>query len=208
MSERLVRNGDHPGGGGHLDYESIFVTVPIAQMVTRDRIVRDCSHAFAAMFNTARAHLINQSTRILYPTQGDFERAGDSVMSVLAKQGNYYDCRIMRKMSGELFWVTIRGFTAHRNAPYQEALWVFTEIRARGATADEAAAAQPKYPPLRRSLTPRERDIAMLLIQSMTAKEIGRALGISHRTVELHKSRLLRKFEATDTRALIDSLLR
>lgn len=202
MSERAV------GNGGRLDYESIFVTMPIAQMVTQDRVIRDCSHAFAAMFDTSREHMLNQSTRILYPTQGDFERAGDSVMSVLARQGSYFDCRIMRRMNGELFWVTIRGFTARRQAPYREALWVFTEVRAKGTAADEAVAAQPRYPPLRHSLTPRERDIATLLIQNLTAKEIGRALGISHRTVELHKSRLLRKFEARDTRALVDSLLR
>ncbi len=191
-----------------MDYESIFVTMPIAQMVTQDRIIKDCSHAFAAMFNTTRANTVNQSARILYPTQGDFERAGDSVMSVLAQKGSYSDCRIMRKTNDELFWVTIRGFTAHRKAPYQEALWVFTEVKARNTAADDAAAIQPKYPPPRRSLTPRERDIATLLIQNLTAKEIGRALSISHRTVELHKSRLLRKFEAMDTRALVDSLLR
>lgn len=203
MSKQTVRRSDY------VDYESIFVTMPIAQMVTQDRIIKDCSDAFAAMFNTTRANMVNQSTRILYPTQGDFERAGDSVMSVLARKGSYSDCRIMRKMSDELFWVTIRGFTAHRKAPYQEALWVFTEVKARNTAVDEAAAAiQPKYPSPRRSLTPRERDIATLLIQNLTAKEIGRALSISHRTVELHKSRLLRKFEAMDTRALVDSLLR
>ncbi|TAL91106.1 MAG: LuxR family transcriptional regulator [Candidimonas sp.] len=196
------------GHRNHVDYESIFVTMPIAQMVTQDRIIKDCSHAFAAMFNTTRANTVNQSARILYPTQGDFERAGDSVMSVLAQKGSYSDCRIMRKTNDELFWVTIRGFTAHRKAPYQEALWVFTEVKARNTAADDAAAIQPKYPPPRRSLTPRERDIATLLIQNLTAKEIGRALSISHRTVELHKSRLLRKFEAMDTRALVDSLLR
>ncbi|MEO6983928.1 MAG: helix-turn-helix transcriptional regulator [Paralcaligenes sp.] len=202
MSTQSVQHSDH------VDYESIFVTMPIAQMVTQDRIIKDCSHTFATMFNTTRANMVNQSTRILYPTQGDFERAGDSVMSVLARNGSYSDCRIMRKTNDELFWVTIRGFTARRKAPYQEALWVFAEVKARNAAAGEVAAIQPNYPPPRRSLTPRERDIATLLIQNLTAKEIGRTLSISHRTVELHKSRLLRKFEASDTRALVDSLLR
>jgi DNA-binding NarL/FixJ family response regulator len=192
----------------HLDYESIFVTMPIAQLVTQDRIIKDCSCAFAAMFDTIREEIVDQSARILYPTQGDFERAGDSVMAVLAQKGSYSDCRIMRRMNDELFWVTIRGFTAHRNAPYQETLWVFTEVRARNVATEEASIGQPKYPPMRRSLTPRERDIATLLIQNLTAKEIGRALGISHRTVELHKSRLLRKFEVSDTRTLVESLLR
>ncbi|TAM88765.1 MAG: LuxR family transcriptional regulator [Candidimonas sp.] len=194
--------------GERLDYKAIFVTMPIAQIVTQDRMIKDCSHTFAALFEATRTEILNRSTRILYPTQGDFERAGDSVMAILAQCGSYTDCRIMRKMNDELFWVTIRGFTAHRNAPYREALWVFTEVRARNITGNDASSHQPKYPPMRRSLTPRERDVATLLIRNLTAKEIGRTLGISHRTVELHKSRLLRKFDVGDTRALVDSLLR
>lgn len=42
-------------------------------------------------------------------------------------------------------------------------------------------------------LTPREREIMNLVLAGHPSKEIGRRLGISHRTVELHRSRLLQK---------------
>ena len=53
----------------------------------------------------------------------------------------------------------------------------------------------------------RERDVATLLIDSKTAKEIGKSLGISPRTVEIYRSRLLRKFNVPSTPELIEKLL-
>jgi FixJ family two-component response regulator len=43
------------------------------------------------------------------------------------------------------------------------------------------------------SLTQREKEIMKLAISGQPNKEIGRQLGISHRTVELHRSHILRK---------------
>ncbi|MDO9232518.1 MAG: response regulator [Methylotenera sp.] len=42
-------------------------------------------------------------------------------------------------------------------------------------------------------LTDRERDVMMLAIQGYPNKEIARHLDISHRTVEIHKSKIMRK---------------
>jgi RNA polymerase sigma factor (sigma-70 family) len=43
------------------------------------------------------------------------------------------------------------------------------------------------------SLTEREREVMGLALEGMPNKEIARALGISHRTVEIHKARLMHK---------------
>jgi FixJ family two-component response regulator len=43
------------------------------------------------------------------------------------------------------------------------------------------------------SLTDRERDVALLATQGYPNKEIARSLGISHRTVEIHKSKIMHK---------------
>ncbi|MEO6118297.1 MAG: response regulator [Methylotenera sp.] len=42
-------------------------------------------------------------------------------------------------------------------------------------------------------LTGRERDVVLLAIQGYPNKEIARHLGISHRTVEIHKSKIMHK---------------
>jgi DNA-binding CsgD family transcriptional regulator len=47
-------------------------------------------------------------------------------------------------------------------------------------------------------LTDRERDVMLLAIQGYPNKEIARTLGISHRTVEIHKSKIMHKTGATN----------
>jgi FixJ family two-component response regulator len=51
-------------------------------------------------------------------------------------------------------------------------------------------------------LSPRERDILRYLLQGASSKEIGRALKISHKTVEVHRANVLRKFNVGTSREL------
>ena len=44
------------------------------------------------------------------------------------------------------------------------------------------------------------------LADGLTSKQIAPKLGISHRTVEVNRAKLLRKFAVTDTRALFQTL--
>jgi RNA polymerase sigma factor (sigma-70 family) len=57
----------------------------------------------------------------------------------------------------------------------------------------EADAAARKARALLASLTGRERDVLALAVAGMSNKEIARRLGISFRTVEVHRSRILLK---------------
>lgn len=43
------------------------------------------------------------------------------------------------------------------------------------------------------SLSPREREVLAGVVAGKTNKQIGATLGISHRTVEIHRARLMRK---------------
>ena len=54
------------------------------------------------------------------------------------------------------------------------------------------AAARARYA----KLTAREREIMALAVAGLSNKEIGRRLGVSHRTVEIHRSRAMRKMRA------------
>jgi DNA-binding CsgD family transcriptional regulator len=45
------------------------------------------------------------------------------------------------------------------------------------------------------------------LLDGMTSKEIGKALTISHRTVEIYRARLMRKYKANTTADLVHKLM-
>ena len=60
---------------------------------------------------------------------------------------------------------------------------------------------------MRAELTAREREVAARLLDGMTSKEIGRALDISHRTVEIYRARLMRKYGASTAADLVQKLL-
>ncbi|WP_238147194.1 response regulator transcription factor [Rhizorhabdus dicambivorans] len=54
------------------------------------------------------------------------------------------------------------------------------------------------------SLTDREREVVAGLVEGLTNKQIGALLGISHRTVEVHRGRLMRKLGASSLSALLE----
>ena len=56
-------------------------------------------------------------------------------------------------------------------------------------------------------LTRREREVVMLVVNGLSNKEIGRALGISHRTVELHRAHGMAKLGVKSVSDLVRRLL-
>jgi FixJ family two-component response regulator len=52
-------------------------------------------------------------------------------------------------------------------------------------------------------LTPREREVMDHVVTGKTSKEIARALGASHRTIEIHRTRVMAKMEAASLADLV-----
>jgi len=99
---------------------------------------------------------------------------GDIPMSVRAMRG------------GAIDFLTKPVGAATLLASVREALRRDEETRRR------AARAQSNHERLA-GLTAREREVMELAVQGIPNKEIGRRLGISHRTVEIHRARLMQK---------------
>lgn len=57
-------------------------------------------------------------------------------------------------------------------------------------------------------LTPRQREIIVLLVEGRSAKEIARLLDISHRTVEYHKYQAMEALGAASNAELIQLAIR
>lgn len=180
-----------------IDYRRAFMDAPVGQALGRNRVIVDCNKQFMSIFRGQAAELIGSTFQELYPTQAHFEQTGDRIGPVLAKHLTFSDDRVMRRMDGELFWVHVSGFTYTPDDPHADTIWAFTDL----STERKVNSA------LRGSMTARERDIAALLIEGKAGKEVARALGISPRTVDVYKTRLLRKYSVKNTPDLVKRLL-
>jgi len=56
-------------------------------------------------------------------------------------------------------------------------------------------------------LTPREREVMEQVVVGKTNREIGRTLGVSHRTVEIHRTRVMEKMQAKSLADLVGMAL-
>lgn len=57
------------------------------------------------------------------------------------------------------------------------------------------------------SLTAREHEVMQLVVMGNTSKMTGRRLGVSHRTVEIHRSRIMKKMDAASLAELVRMVL-
>lgn len=175
------------------DYRLAFEMAPVGLVISRNRAMVDCNHQVCEMFGASRELLIGQSFRILYPSADEYERLGRRMEPILNTRGHYADSRLMKRASGEIFWCHVSGRALNREQPHASGIWAFEDLSAER--------------PMRAELTAREREVAARLLDGMTSKEIGRALEISHRTVEIYRARLMRKYGASTAADLVQKLL-
>jgi PAS domain S-box-containing protein len=183
-----------------VDWETVFDLAPVGMVVSRERAIVACNRQFVAIFGRTREAYLGQSFALLYPTLDHFERTGRLIELHLDASGRYADERIMRRDPArgraELFWCHVTGRALDPAHPHEAGIWTFEEMPS--ATTAE--------PPDGVQMTPRERDVAVLVAEGRTSKQIADALGISFRTVDVHRASLLRKFGVSTTDALIDKL--
>lgn len=180
-----------------LDYRTAFHLAPIGLVLSRQRQIVDCNEKLLLMFGAEREQLIGRSFEALYPTHEEFERTGARIVASLDGQGWYADNRVMKRLDGprrgELFWCHVSGRALDPHEPHAAGIWAFEDLSSRRK--------------LKVDFTAREREIAALLIDGLTSKQIGKSLAISPRTVDVYRGRLMRKVGAATTPELVNKLL-
>lgn len=176
-----------------VDYRLAFDQAPVGLCVSRNRVIVACNAQLCEMFAWSRELLVGQSFLVLYPSAEEYERLGARMVPILNAKGHYADDRIMKRASGEVFWCHVTGRALNRDAPHESGIWAFEDLSAQR--------------PVGAELTAREREVAARLLEGLTSKEIGRTLDISHRTVEIYRARLMRKYRANTTADLVHKLM-
>ena len=172
-----------------------FQVSPAPQVITEDRRMLDFNHAFLGLFGYEREDLGQELILKLYPSQADYQTIGERSLSWLrnARNGAYSDERFMQHRSGEMFWARANGYTLTPKDPFHLMVWHFERM-------DRAF--RPTV-----NLTPREREISAHIVNGLTCKEVGRKLSISHRTVEVHRARLMKKLQAKNSAELVSKII-
>lgn len=170
-----------------------FLQAPVALCITRQRVIARCNPAFAELFGYDLEELHGQSIALLYPSAQEFNRIGERGYPQMNRGQPYRDERLMRRRDGAMLWCCVRGRASDASAPARQAVWVFEPIH------HPAGATQ--------SLSPREREVVAHLAQGLSSKEIARVLGLSPRTVEMHRGRLLHKLGVRSTAQLLALLV-
>jgi len=187
-----------------LDHRVAFELAPVGLVISRERLMIDVNRELLKMFGATREMLLGRSFELLYPTAAEFERTGERIAASFAarldRDGRYRDERVMKRLgnaggvvAGELFWCHVSGRALDPADPHAQGVWAFEDLSSRRA--------------LRLEFTAREREIAALLIEGLTSKAIGRRLGVSPRTVDVYRARLMRKTGAATTTELVHKLL-
>lgn len=176
-----------------LDYETIFQYAPVGMCISVDRVIQSANEALASMFGYSLVELSGQSFLTLYPTMDEFLRTGDRIVPIMNARGRYSDERIMRRADGELFWCHVSGRALDPQQPLGAGVWTFEDLSEKR--------------PVTAELTPREREIAALLVEGKTSKVIARETDLSPRTVEMHRAKLMRKFAASTSSELVHKLV-
>jgi PAS domain S-box-containing protein len=180
-----------------IDYRVAFDLAPVGLALSRNRSIVDCNQHLCDMFGTTREQLLGQSFQILYPSADEYERTGARIAPLLNRNGTYSDDRIMKRvdgrLKGEAFWCHVTGRALNRQAPHEAGIWCFEDLSASR--------------PVKAELTAREREVAAQLMQGLTSKQIGKILVISHRTVEIYRARLMRKYQASTAGDLVHKLM-
>jgi PAS domain S-box-containing protein len=177
-----------------IDYRTAFEQAPIGLVISRERLIVACNAQLLSMFGAPHdSALVGRSFELLYPTHEEFERTGQRIVASLDRKGFYADDRIMKRLSGELFWCHVSGRALDPKRAHAAGLWSFEDLSAKRKVGA--------------ALTAREREIAALLIEGLTSKRIGLKLAISPRTVDVYRARLMRKFSASTTTELVHKLL-
>lgn len=92
-----------------------------------------------------------------------------------------------------MFWARSHGYSLTPDDPFKLMVWHFERMdRPHHATVN---------------LTPREREISMHIVNGLTCKEVAKKLAISHRTVEVHRARLMKKLQAKNSAELVSKII-
>ncbi|WP_127104485.1 helix-turn-helix transcriptional regulator [Pararhodobacter zhoushanensis] len=167
-----------------------YDSAPTGIVLTEQRVIRTCNATFAQLLGYQVDELVGQSFRVLYGSDEEFEDIRDIGLILLQQTGQYIDERLVRHRAGHGIWCRFRARTLVPQAPLERVVMSFAPIND----------AEPI------TLSKRERQVLELMNRRLTSKEIAKQLGLSPRTIDDVRSRLIKRFGVRRAQDLLGRL--
>jgi PAS domain S-box-containing protein len=165
-----------------------FEQSPVATIYTEHRIIKRANAAFAEMFELPLDRIVGLAMELFYPSHEDSNRVSLHAQDKLRATGYHADERTMQRASGALFWCAVTGHSLTPDDPYAQSVWCFQDLSRQWNVSE---------------LRPRDREVAILVCEGRTAKEIARLLDLSPRTVETYIARIKHKLAVRNVVELV-----
>lgn len=180
-----------------VDFRVAFECAPISMLILREQTIVTTNRALCAMFGIAADALIGERFGVLFPANDELDDLYSVILKAVSRVGEYRGHLLARRCDAA---AGDPAFLCQVNVQYLSLDNVHRLLICSMHNLSQVAQEHS-------DLTPRERDVALLLRKRYTAKEIGKCLGISHRTVEVHRSKLMRKYGVHTVAELLQQLL-
>lgn len=171
-----------------------FALAPTPLFITINSEICYCNRELERLLHCSAVEVIGTRVADLFLDLGEYRRRADWASNNMLRQGQYDYEALFKRPDGSLFWGRVSGRTLSPRRPLATAVWSINELDSR--------------PNGQVPLSPRERDVARYVAEGLSNKQAAARLGISHRTVEMHRARLMRKLGAKNCSSLLAALER
>ncbi len=168
-----------------------FDSSPVATIYTERRIICRANASFAQLFELPLDRVEGLEIALFYPSLDDSERVASNALGPLGATGHHADERMMQRQGGSLFWCAVTGRSLTPDDPFARSVWCFQDLSHQWTVSE---------------LRPRDREVAILVCEGYTAKEIGRLLNLSPRTVEAYLARIKHKLAVRNVAELVSRI--
>ena len=113
------------------EQSAILDNVMFGVMFVRHRRIVSVNRRCEELFGYGHGAMTGSSTAIVFPTQYDFEEAGERQYPALGAGGDFSEERHYRRRDGSLFWALVSGCALDPLRPGEGSIWVYADISAR-----------------------------------------------------------------------------
>ncbi len=111
--------------------EAILNSALVGIVLSRNREHEWVNDKFAEMVGYSREELIGQSSKLLHPSEAQWQSVGPHTRQALATLGTYTAERQLKRKNGELFWAHLAGRCVRPLDPDSGVIWTFLDITER-----------------------------------------------------------------------------